>query len=261
MKIDWVEIPSGDFVMGLSIQQIEGLETQVPMRASFHERVDLPTEQLQRIVHLDTYWIARTPVTYAQMTEFVATGHPYADPGQRRKLPNFSNYPMDHAESVLWHTANAFCSWINARLPTAPEWEKAARGVDGRFYPWGDKWDASRGNFGQDNAKGTVIGTFSSAVGLYLESASPYGVLDMIGNNREWTLTFEYDPRTKMEVPVVKGTCAREEEAGPPWLVHRVTRHRAGSLVPEDAPPYTSFRPLLDKWQRQFWQGIDLEES
>lgn len=260
MKIDWIEIPAGKFLMGLSQQQFTSLQIKVINTRTFHEREDLFIETSQQEVFLDTFWIARTPITYRQMNEFVATGHRYADPGGERKLSNFPFVPLDHPEFVLWHTANAFCAWINARLPTAAEWEKAARGTDGRLYPWGDEWDDKRGNFGQDNRRGAAIGTFSSPVGLYPEGVSPYGVYDLVGNNREWTSTFEYNPRTKAEVPVVKGTCAREESA-PSWLVHRVTRHRAGSLVPIDAPPYTGFRPVLDKWQHQFWQGVNLEEN
>lgn len=259
MKIDWIEIPAGEFLMGLEQRQIDSLQTQLLLGQSFHERVDLPGELSQRVIFLDTFWIARTPITYKQMNEFVDTGHPYADIGKIRKLTTFPEFPMEHPEPVLWQTANAFCGWINARLPTATEWEKAARGTDGRLYPWGDKWDDTRGNFGRENRRGRRDGTRSSPVGSYPEGASPYGVYDMVGNIREWTATFEYHLGKKTEVPVVKGTCAREE-SGPLWLVHRATRHRAGSLIPIDAPPYTGFRPVLDKWQRQFWQNVNLEE-
>lgn len=260
MKIEWIEIVAGEFLMGLSQQQLISLQAELPHGREFHEIVDLEGETVQRIVFLETFWIARTPITYGQMNEFVATGHPYADVGGLRKLSSFVDFPLDHPEDVLWHTGAAFCAWIDGRLPTAAEWEKAARGTDGRLYPWGNEWDMSRGNFGQKDRRGRKEGRRTSPVGAYPEGASPYGVCDVIGNIREWTSTFEYDPIKRVEVPVVKGTCAREE-IGPDWFVHRVTRHRKGFLIPELAPPYTGFRPVLDKWQHQHWQGFRVGEE
>lgn len=255
MKIDWIEIPAGEFLMGLSPSEAGRLKAALHKGQPLHNGPDLATEFVERRVHLDIYWISRTPITYRQMNEFVASGHPYADPWGLRKAPNFSEYPMDHPEPVLWQQAHAFCSWMNARLPTSAEWEKAARGTDGRLYPWGNTWNEGRGNFGRPDSRGVTPGVYTSPVGLYPEGASPFGMLDALGNAREWTGSFEYDPGTTNEVPVVKGTCAREETE-PLSFVHRVTRHRAGSLVPENAPPYTSFRPVLDRWQRQFWTGL-----
>ena len=259
MKIEWIEIPAGEFLMGLSQQQVIALQRQLPPGQDFRHAVDLESETVQRVVYLDTFWIARNPITYGQYNEFVASGHPYADPEGLRKQSNFIYYPMNSPEPVIWHNAMAFCAWLGGRLPTAAEWEKAARGTDGRLYPWGNEWDLSHGNFSRyqeiprSRSWLTDVDSFPGGV-------SPYGVWEMMGNVREWTLTFEYDSVSKQEVPVVKGSCA---EDGPPpdWFTHRVTRHRKGSLIPIESPPYTGFRPVMDRWQRQHWPGFQSEAT
>ncbi len=128
---------------------------------------------------LDSFWIGKTPITNAQYARFVQLTD--CDPPQHwesgRIPPGLENHPVVF---VSWDDANDFCEWAGLRLPSEEEWEKAARGTDGRAYPWGNtkpnRWLCNFNN----NVKGTT------AVSSYPNGASPYGLLDMAGNVWEW---------------------------------------------------------------------------
>ena len=117
------------------------------------------------------------PVTNDQYALFVADVGAAPPP----HLPAPGDHPVTFVD---WFDAAAFCAWAGGRLPTEAEWEKAARGTDGRIYPWGDEEDASRAAIGSGLKRGST-----SPVGSRPAGASPYGLHDMAGNVWEWTST------------------------------------------------------------------------
>lgn len=141
----------------------------------------------RREVFLDPFYLDRTPVTNAQFKVFLeATGYKPDDDGAARFLHHWRDGKPPRGEDkhpvvyVSWTDARAYASWIGLRLPSEAEWEKAARGTDGRKYPWGRaEPTATHANFGRHDG-----GT--SRVGAFPDGASPYGVLDLAGNVWEW---------------------------------------------------------------------------
>ncbi|MBI5880488.1 MAG: SUMF1/EgtB/PvdO family nonheme iron enzyme [Chloroflexi bacterium] len=134
------------------------------------------------------YRIGRYPVTNLQYARFVAaTGRPapvHWDAATGRFAPGIANHPVVF---VSWHDAQAYCAWrtaqtgIRHRLPGEGEWERAARGTDGRAYPWGDVFDPARANVHECGLRSTT------PVGAFAGGASDCGALDMAGNVWEWT--------------------------------------------------------------------------
>lgn len=173
-----VFVPAGEFLMGTSDADIEQYKVLFPLRNI--SRFD--NERPQRTVFVDAFYIDRTEVTNRQYKRFLAeTG--YEPKHYLDYLPyNALGLP---AAVLEWEDAVAYAEWAGKRLPTEAEWEKAARGTDGRFWPWGNEWDATKlsGNDGtglKDGYKQTA------PVAQFPQGASPWGALDMAGNLWEW---------------------------------------------------------------------------
>jgi formylglycine-generating enzyme required for sulfatase activity len=140
-------------------------------------------------VTLSPYCIDKTEVTVAAYRACIQSGE--CQPAtSNSSLCNWGEAWKDRhpINCVDWNEARAYCEWTGGRLPTEVEWEFAARGLDGRKYPWGNEAPASQlcwGGEGNDLGRGNRQGT--CPVGRYPSGASPFGVLDMAGNVREWT--------------------------------------------------------------------------
>jgi serine/threonine-protein kinase len=139
----------------------------------------------RRKVYANAFYIDRYPVTNAQYALFVRTTG-YASESGHESLAHFrEGAPPRGLEAhpvvyVSWFDARAYAVWAGKRLPSEAEWEKCARGADGRRYPWGKiDPDATRANYGRQRMSTTPVGTFPAG-------ASPFGVEDLAGNVWEW---------------------------------------------------------------------------
>ncbi|HAN70573.1 MAG TPA: formylglycine-generating enzyme family protein [Actinobacteria bacterium] len=178
-----VWIPGGVFTMGSDLFDIEA-----PIR-----EVDVPG-----------FWIDRLPVTHEQYYEYVQqTGVPMLpDWPEDGPAAEIANHPV---ERVTWWEARDYASWCGKRLPTEAEWEKAARGNDGREWPWGDVWIEENANV-WDSAK--PLGVMTIPNGARVGNSSPYGVIDLCGNVEEWVEDefLPYEGSTA-ELPSTLGQC------------------------------------------------------
>jgi formylglycine-generating enzyme required for sulfatase activity len=132
-------------------------------------------------VTLDAYYIDKYEVTNAAYKLCVDAGSclpPISNFKMYYEKPEYADYPVTYVD---WNMAKTYCEWRGARLPTEAEWEKAARGTDGRIYPWGENIGCDKANYGNELCVGDL-----SKVGSYESGKSPYGIYDMTGNALEW---------------------------------------------------------------------------
>jgi formylglycine-generating enzyme required for sulfatase activity len=171
---DMVLIPGGTFLMG--------------------ENGDHSNYSPAHQVYVANFYMDRWPVTNSEYKKFVdATGHPVPnyhvswcktegynwDPETRLYPPGKAEHPV---VLVTWEDAMAYAAWMHKRLPTEAEWERAARGLDGRRYPWGNEFIPGCCNCKESHqASTTPVGAFSP------DGDTPEGLVDMLGNVWEWT--------------------------------------------------------------------------
>jgi formylglycine-generating enzyme required for sulfatase activity len=234
---DMVAVPAGEFFMGNPAGS-GGFEDERP----------------QRRVWLGAFRIDRYEVTNAAYHGFVlATGHrPPANLNPAATLWTHNQPPPGSADhpvvNIGWEDAVAYCRWAGKRLPTEAEWEKAARGTDGRRYPWGNEWDFRKANSASYWAgrtiefhdgdewnrfwvagegarlakeKGLRGEVLTLPVGSFPDGASPYGALDMAGNASEWVADWygpDYYAAAPLSDPPGPASGAVKSMRGGSWL-------------------------------------------
>lgn len=255
----FIHIPAGAFLLGTPERDLSALaKAYGGTRESYRE------ESPQHELALPAFEIARTPVTNALYAAFVAATGAHSPSTWRAPQPPaaLDNHPI---ADVSWDEANAFCAWLTTaigdwglgtgkippspqslvsspqaiRLPTEAEWERAARGMAGRAFPWGDTWEAPRANTRESGIASTT------PVGAYPSGASAAGCLDMAGNVWEWTasldLGYPYAADDGREDPrafgrrILRGGCY----ANPHGFARCACRFR---LLPTVRNPFMGFR-------------------
>ncbi len=263
---EMVLVPAGDFWMGSDQAEVTGVVEECKNSGgkedackAWYER-ELPRHR----VVLDGFYLDRVEVSNALFERFVrATGHrttaeergsgesweekdgkwSFVDlKGATWRNPRDRGQPEPQhpVVQVSWHDAAAYCQWAGKRLPTEAEWEKAARGTDGRRYPWGQDWNPAWANGGM-----SVRAT--RPVGSYPAGASPYGALDMAGNLLEWTADWfgqDYYGKSPERNPTGPGSGLLRVLRGGSWGNHPLDLRTAyrGSNPPEFHHAIAGFR-------------------
>lgn len=197
-----VLVPAGEFWMGSS--DGEGIK---------HEH---PRHQ----VALDAFYMDKFEATTGRFVEFAQ------ETNRSKSAQVSSEHRLLPATQVDWHDAKAYCEWAGKRLPTEAEWEKAARGTDGRTYPWGNEPPTARlANFGQEITTKKPFGEYFAPVDSYEAGKSPYGLHHMAGNVSEWVADW-YDEN-------YYGKSPSRNPKGPVSGEDRVFRGGSWNLEPE----------------------------
>ena len=215
----WCPVAAGEFLLG---------------NTKATDDMARDNESPQHRLHLPAFAISQYPITNIQYAAFVADGgyralwqHCWSADGWQWRVENNLDGPQRYGDpynlpnhpvvGVSWYEAMAFCAWLShklgrlVRLPSEAEWEKAARSLDGRRYPWGEQLTREHANYSETGIDST------SAVGIFPKGVSPYGALEMAGNVWEWTgslwdqdrekanFGYPYDPQDGREDPAAAG--------------------------------------------------------
>lgn len=264
-----IRIPSGTFVAGIDGPQLP------------HRRFDCSDVIPARKVHLPDFLIDIYPVTCAEYDDWTSSTeaeqhylcHPDEPDGKdhrrgtRRDPRIASNHPV---VGVDWYDAYSYCAHHGKELPSEMEWEKAARGVDGRLFPWGDSWESGAAQWA-----GVVFAreiddiwtwrkllqnhdehhprTMTAPIDAHPSGASPYVVMDMVGNCWEWTRTNFYT-RRNLE-PRIQGRPRPEWSTSPECFV--VIKGGAWSSIPEETSTFFRGTDLLtDRHNEIGFRGV-----
>jgi formylglycine-generating enzyme required for sulfatase activity len=240
-----VYVPAGPFLRGTSAAQAQALTAQF----GDYYVVETP----QRSIYLRAYYIDKFEVTNQQYAQFLAAIAVADRRAPHAKGPRHQNYiPTywhDHrlnratqpVTGIDWYDAYAYCRWAGRRLPTEAQWEKAARGTDGREFPWGNAWIAAYSNnvesrFGQPIVRERqwiellghlhmeALQVLTTPVGSFPQGISPYGAHDMGGNLWEWcqdSYQKDYYRQAPSRNPTGPPPSAYKVLRGGAWSSHR----------------------------------------
>lgn len=229
-----VTIPDTDFLMGTPEAELSRLaKLYGGTRESYRE------ESPQHLVHIAAFAMSQTPITVAAYDAFVQDGG--LAPAQ---FVNQRSQPLLPVVNITWEMARAYCEWLSHvtshsyRLPTEAEWECAARGVDGRQYPWGNEFDSTHATTRESGIGLLSVGSFPTGV-------SPWGMYDMAGTVWEWTssldLPYPYrdgdgrNDHTAQGRRVIRGGCF----VNPHGYARCACRFR---MAPDMTNPFLGFR-------------------
>jgi formylglycine-generating enzyme required for sulfatase activity len=240
-----VRVPAGEFAMGTTVDQARTLADQFDVPTEYFNS-ESPSQKMT----LPEFYIDQTTVTNEEYAKFLKANPsrpvPFADDILARSA-NWDQanrtYPAQRdlypVVLVSWEDASAYCRWAGKRLPTEAEWEKAARGTDGRLWPWGNEWDTNKANSVEQQNDAAV------ATGQFPGGASPSGALDMVGNVWQWTSSLDkpypYDAADGREDPGASGLRVTRGGAWAfgPYVTRAATRNR---FDPNDASLSIGFR-------------------
>lgn len=265
-RMQLILIPSGKFLMGAKDDDLDGLDHEKPQQNiyinSFYiDKTEITNQMFSRFIEETDFqteaekkggaWVYNSETNKWEFIDGASWEHPK---GLESNLLGIEQHPV---VQVSWNDAQAYCTWVGRRLPSEAEWEKAARGLQGLEYPWGDKREnVALLNFADANLISTWANInvddgyqFTSPVGNYPEGASPYGVLDMAGNVWEWVADW-YNQNYYSIIP-------QENPKGPDTGIQRVIRgggwfniilpvHTRGMLLPDETYDSTGFRCARD---------------
>jgi len=216
-KSDMVLIPAGAFTMGLDPAG------EIPSFVS--DRTSSKNAQPQHEITLDAFYIDIHEVSYGEFLQFKP---------QARYAEGRLAHPV---QGISWFEADAYCLWLDKRLPTEFEWEKAARGLEGNLYAWGNEFKRENANFGK----------IVQPSGKQPQDLSELGVYDLNGNVSEWTASW-YQP--------YKGSSFEDPNFGKKYKVIRggaINKREHGFLKEFALLPYRNFAPpQMRSWDTGF---------
>ena len=219
-------------------------------------------------VQLAAYRLGKYPVTNRQYAEFIKRERRQEPPAKPRWF--LREPPVDRLDhpvtGVSWHDAKAYCDWLSEqtgrsriyRLPTEAEWEKGARGTDGRLYPWGNDWIDGHCNANSNDSTAVIVRDGQlQTIPRYPDGVSPYGCYDMLGNVQEWTSTLWGSDLTEDAFPYPYRAGDGREDLEADRHLHRVYRvHRGSAFRDHQAKLRCSARGASSADSTIRWRGF-----